>query len=96
MWNGGADSEIITERVLDIARDARIAGVNNIFISGLLHRKGRQFSNIIDEINLRLRLRCVIEDFHFIDNGNIHLDDLCDGLHLNERGNRKFIYNLLQ
>ena len=96
MWNGGANPEIITERVLNIARDARAASVQHIYISGLMQRKGWQYKEIIDEINLRLRVRCIAEQFHFDINGNINLSDLSDGLHLNQQGNRKFIKNLLQ
>ena len=97
MWTeGGANPEIIAERVLDIARDARTAGTKNIFISGLMKRKGLQYAEIINEVNLRLREKCLIEDFYFLDNDNINLSDLCDGLHLNQWGNRKFIKNLLQ
>ena len=96
MNGGGANAEDIADRILNIARDARNAGVKGIFISGLMKRRGMQYVEIINEINLRLRLRCVMEDFNFIDNSNIGLDDLCDGLHLNHRGNLKFIKNLLQ
>ena len=63
---GHADAEIITERVLNIARDARIAGVRSIFISGLMARKGRQYHYVIEEINARLRLRCMIEELHLL------------------------------
>ena len=96
MSKGVADPQVIAERILNIARDARNEGVRDIFISGLMKRRGRQYNYIILEVNLALRLRCVEENFHFISNENIELGDLCDGLHLNYKGNAKFIQNLLQ
>ena len=95
MATGGADPHVIASRIWDIAQDARKDGVRYIFISGLIKRRGSQFIDIISEINLILRLWCMRDDFNFIDNDNIQLGDLCDGLHLNHRGNVKFIKNLL-
>ena len=95
-WNGDANPEVIAERVLNIARDARAANVKYIYVSGLMTRKGWVYKEIIDEVNLRLRLGCITEQYDFINNSNIYLSDLCDGLHLNQQGNRKFIKNLLQ
>ena len=96
MSTGSADPEVIGKRILDIAWDARNEEVREVFISGLMKRRGFQYSDIISQINLILRLWCMRENFYFIDNDNIQLDDLCDGLHLNHRGNAKFIKNLLQ
>ena len=95
-YTGHADADIIADRILNIARDARKAGVRTIYISGLMVRRGKQYISIIKQINHKLISQCMIEQFHFIDNSNILLGDLCDGLHLNPKGNMKFVYNLLQ
>ena len=43
-----------------------------------------------------LRLKCREEGFYFINNDNIYMNDLVDGLHLNHVGNLKFMRNLLK
>ena len=96
MSSGSAKPEEIAGLILNIARDAKEEGVKDIFISGLMGRRGLQFYDIISEINIILRLNCIREDFIFINNDNILLHDLSDGLHLNQKGNTKFINNLLQ
>ena len=88
--------EEISQRVIDIARQAKEMGVSNIFVSGLIFRKQRSFDNIIKDINLAIRLISSTEGFIFIPNDNITRSDLHgDGLHLNPEGTEKLLENIL-
>ena len=90
-----ADPENIACRIIDIGRNAKENGVSRVFINGLIKRKGTFHNNIINRVNLYLRNKCCGENFYFIDNSDIQISDLCDGLHLNDEGNTKFMRNLL-
>ena len=94
--NSQADPEEIVERIVSIGRNARKHGATNIFVNSIINRKGYFYNRIMNKINLLLRLKCRSENFYFIDNSNIDYSyDLIDGLHLNDKGNRTFINNLL-
>ena len=93
--NGHADPNTISERIMNIVRDCRSKGVNYIHISSLIQRHYYMFRPIINSINDILRRKCEEENFLFIDNSNIFTSDLIDGVHLNVKGNGKFIGNLL-
>ena len=93
---GVADAGVIAERILQIAADAKAAGVQEVFISSIMKRRGKQYMNIINDINIILQLKCLDKGYHFVDNSNISLYDLSDGLHLNPYGNIKFMGNLLR
>ena len=93
---GVADAGVIADRILQIAADAKAAGVQEVFISSIMKRRGKQYMNIINDINIILQLKCLDKGYHFVDNSNISLYDLSDGLHLNPYGNIKFMGNLLR
>ena len=89
--------EEISNKVLDIARQAKQMGVGKVFICGIVFRKNKHHDDIIRDINLALRLVSTEEGFIFIDNENIHRSDLNgDGLHLNPNGTNKLMRNILQ
>ena len=89
------DPEEIATRIIEIGRNARRHGVTRVFINSLIKREGLFYNRIITRINLLLRLKCNAEKFYFIDNCDISINDLCDGLHLNYDGNKIFMRNLL-
>ena len=69
--------------------------MSRIFINSLVKRNGNFFNRTINEVNVLLRNKCRSEQFYYVDNGEIDpMTDLCDGLHLNDNGNRKFIKKL--
>ena len=90
-----ADPEAIATRIIEIGTNARRHGVSRVFINSIINREGYFYNRIIKKLNLILRLKCNTEQFYFIDNSNISLTDLSDGLHLNSNGNNIFIHNLL-
>ena len=89
--------EQISKRILDIARQAKQMGVNNIYICGVTCRKTNSLANIIRDINLALRLVSNDEGFIFIANDNIFKTHLHgEGLHLNPPGYNILMNNILQ
>ena len=93
--NNNADPAVIADRVVQIGREAKMRGVKYVCISSIMTRRGRHFNNIISETNLKLRLMCTSEGFHYIDNTFINLRDLYDGLHLNNTGKLKLTHSIL-
>ena len=86
----------IIENILDIGRVARDKAVKNIFISGIMVNRNKSYNQVVNAINDLLGYRCKQEGFNFIDQSHIVLRDLWhDGLHLNEKGSAKLLYNLL-
>ena len=88
--------EDIVANVIQAGLKAREAGVTNINLSGLF-----KVENVRDEhinlFNYLLKQRCMQLGFGFIFNSNIELDDLYDGLHVNNKlGNIKLKHNILQ
>ena len=89
--------EQISKKILDIARQAKRMGIENIFVCGITCRKNDKDIGTIRDINLALRLVSADEGFNFIDNENILKSDLNrDGLHLNPSGTDKLMRNILQ
>lgn len=76
---------------------AKSQGVENIFISGIIRRKGIYFEKRRQIINRILSEKCQANGFYYIDNNNILLDHT-DGLHLTNHGTdilKKNIINIL-
>ena len=97
LQDGTADASDIADDILDIARNAKCNGVESIFVSGIIIRRGIKYEQLRKEINLKLRLICSEEGFHFVSHDNILMEDLWrDGLHLNNRGMYKLKRNLLK
>jgi len=89
--------EQISKKVLDVARQAKHMGIQNIFICGITGRNNNRYVSIIKDTNLFLRLVSSDKGFVYIDNENILKSDLNrDGLHLNPSGTDKLMKNILQ
>ena len=88
--------EDIVAHVIQAGLKAREAGIMNVHLSGLF-----KVENVRDEhinlFNYLLKQRCKQLGFGFIFNSNIELNDLYDGLHVNNKlGNMKLKHNILQ
>ena len=94
---GNADADTIAEKIISIGREAirDFECVENVAISSIIIRGSAQYSDIVFDVNIRLRLKCIQEDFTYIDNECITKEDLYDGLHLNRFGNEKLLHKLL-
>ena len=74
-----------TKEIIDIAKTCRRAGVQSVYISSLTCRPAYQ--NEIREINELLKHYANIHEYMFIDNDNIHDNQLWkDEVHLNDTG----------
>ena len=96
LYDNQKTPEQIANEVIDAGRMAKKFGVDNVIISSLIirrspmwiERKRREVNNIIKD-------RCVINNFLFLDNSNIILDDIShDKVHLCDSGSAKFAKNL--
>ena len=96
LYDNQKTPEQIANEVIDAGRMAEKFGVDNVIISSLIirrspmwiERKRREVNNIIKD-------RCVINNFLFLDNSNIILDDIShDKVHLCDSGSAKFAKNL--
>jgi hypothetical protein len=79
-----SENEIVDE-IMEIVKQCRKMGVNNILVAGLTVRK--RFEKKIDAINKLLKHNATFFKFKYIDNSNIrnhHLNN--DGLHLQIKG----------
>ena len=77
--------EDIVNEIIQMVEECRNMGVNEIFVAGLIVRRG--FYNKINVINKMLERQASISNFTYIDNNNItnqHLRN--DGLHLEQEG----------
>ena len=94
---GNADADTIAEKIISIGREAirDFECVEKVAISSIIIRGSAQYSDIVFDVNIRLRLKCIQEDFTYVDNDCITKEDLYDGLHLNRFGNEKFLHKLL-
>ena len=74
-------------------------GVNDVFISAMICRRGKSLNRKVKRVNFFLKQICGKNGYFFIDNSNIEIRDLWkDGIHLLESGKTKlaehFIYFL--
>ena len=87
----------IVENLIKTGVFAREQGAEEVYISSIICRRGRQYDNCIKRVNSLLYARCLENSFIFIDQSNIkmsHLHD--DGLHLNYQGIRYMKLNILK
>ena len=81
------DEEEIATNILKIAEYCSVAGVNDIFISGILIKKNPRLTAVVRRVNDLLREHCATNNLHFIENDNITKDFLWnDGIHLQDLG----------
>ena len=80
--------EEIAGAILDIGRVARSYGVQEIYISSIIDRRGSWFMRRILKVNSILEAGCLQEGFRFLKNDDIFLDFHMNsgGLHLNDFG----------
>ena len=91
-----ANEPQVVSKLMDIGREARDRGVSNIYFSGLYTIKNL-FDGYTSRFNQLLESQCQEHGFYFISNANIELDDLFDGLHVNNHmGHKKLKHNILK
>ena len=89
--------QAIARDIIEIGLDSRKRGVKNIFISGLIVRKGLHVDRVRRKVNSCLYEMCLENMFYYVNNDNIGVDDLWeDGLHLNRDGSAIFQSNLMR
>ena len=94
--SSGKSVKDIASNIMNIGKQCKAAGVNNVMISSITKRKNFKFQKIINEVNAILADECAQQNFSFINNANIIYDDICDDrLHLNYRGTCKLANNFI-
>ena len=76
----------IAHDVIEIATKAKDSGVQDIFIGGIPIRSRQFTKKRWHELNNALQSLCNIHNFVYIDNSDIKLDHLYDGVHLKDEG----------
>ena len=80
-------NEAIANDIINIGKQCKQHGVNDVFISGITYRKGFHLMKKVHEVNDIVQNLCLLEDLHFISNNNIREQHLWqDGIHLSESG----------
>ena len=93
--NAEGDKDLITESVIDIAKECVRLDVKDVFVSSVMINT-RRSSAFISTVNNILQDKCATHQFHFIDNLNIKKEHLWkDGLHLNQSGKDLLMNNFL-
>ena len=78
---------IISDEIINIAKDAIEKGVSHIFISSITARRDARLQSKRKEVNNQLKEKCNALGFVFIDNASVELEHVCDdGVHLLESG----------
>ena len=91
------DPYTISEHVMDIGRKAKRKGVESVYVSGIIRRRGRRYERIRKDINCMLERKCNEEGSCYVNHDNISLENLSfDGLHLNHMGTERLMQNLLK
>ena len=94
---GQVDIKVIGNNILDIARGARDQGIHDVFVSGLIIRRGLKNEGFRRSSNDYMKQCCQVEGFRYVSHENIRLNDLwVDGIHLNSGGTQKLMDNLLR
>ena len=94
--NVECDKDLITESVIDIAKECVRFGVKDVLVSSRTVNT-RRSSAFISAVNNILQDKCATHQFHFIDNSNIKKEHLWkDGLHLNRSGKDLLMNNFLR
>ena len=78
--------EEIAQQILDTGIQARKDGVRIVLVSSLIVRRGKFWNRRVSNINSILNELCHQNNFIFINNQNINLSHLEDGLHLTDEG----------
>ena len=76
----------IANDIMEAGDTCRRYGVRDIFVSSVVVRKQLYAQRRCEELNACLRELCTSHGFIYIDNSNIKLEHLYDGVHLNSEG----------
>ena len=76
----------IAHDVIEIANKAKTSGVKDIFIGGVTVRSKQFTQERLHVLNNALRSLCKFHNFTFIDNSDIEIHHLYDGVHLKDDG----------
>ena len=94
--NKNSTSDKIANEIADMVILCRDYGVNDIFISAMICRKGKSLNGKVKRVNFLLKQICEENGYFFIDNSNIKIRDLWkDGIHLIESGKTKLAENFI-
>ena len=94
--NKNSAPEKIANEIADMAILCRDYGVNDVFISAMICRRGKFLNGKVKRVNFLLKQICEENGYFFIDNSNIEFRDLWkDGIHLLESGKTKLAENLI-
>ena len=92
--NTNSTPDKIAKEIADMAILSRDYGVNDIFISTMICKKGKFLNGKVKRVNFLLKHICEENGYFFIDNSNIEIRDLWkDGIHLLESGKTKLAEN---
>ena len=91
----GSDVKTVANDIMEIGKRAKQLGASDVFIGGVPVRS-RQFSDEkLHELNFILRSLCKQQSFVFIDNTQLTVRHLSDGVHLNREGTSVLANNYL-
>jgi hypothetical protein len=76
----------IANDIADIGLLCRSKDVEKIFVGGVTTRRNEDSRGKIEELNSCLKGLCELNNFIFIDNNNIRIEHLYDGVHLKKDG----------
>ena len=92
---GTNDKDLIAESIINIARECVAFGVKSVFISSFTF--GTDATRLLLVKKRTLKAKCLIHNFHFIDNSNIKKEHLWkNSLYLNRSGNDLLTNNSLR
>ena len=88
--NKNSTPDKTANEIADMAILCRDYGVNDIFISAMICRRGKFLNGKVKRVSFLLRHICEENGYFFIDNSNIEIRDLWkDGIHLLESDETK-------
>ena len=90
------DEFVVVEDLMKIARAARNQGAKEIYVSGIMVRRGHRYLEIVQKVNELLYMACIAEGYVFIDQADITMAHISsDGVHLNSHGTFILLHNIL-
>jgi hypothetical protein len=91
----GSDINTIANDIIEIGTISKKMGASDIFIGGIPVRSRQYSSQKLQELNFVLRSLCQQQSFVFIDNTELAVQHLSDGVHLNKEGTSILANNYL-
>ena len=92
---GSTSINSIANDIVEIGIRAKTSGTNDIFIGSVPARSRQYDDEQLNELNYALRTLCRRHEFVFIDNKDITVRHLLDGVHLNKEGTSILANNYL-